>query len=140
MIMDFYTNYVDNIIKLMELIGKNLGDTDQADVIRDEIESLYTGLTEKQKKYTEHLTGDLYSIYDRGMYFKVPDGKKQEYKDRFVQAEKENDWFNGLEILRYSLDYPDRYIALYRSKAWKGLGCPQVTLKFEQYAEKLKNK
>ena len=135
--MEIFLAYTNLILALLELIDNSKGDSNEADIIRDEISDLFDLLSEEEKQYVKDLTGDLYMVYNREMYFSVTD--KERYKNILVISIHNQDWITVLEMLRFNLGLSSEYIAAYRGRAWsegkyKHL---KIALKFYLFAEQL---
>lgn len=130
--------YSNKTLELMEMIHDGKCDTNEADILREYLTDSQHLLTETEKQLVENLAGDLYMIYNEGMYFSVPDDKKQEQFNKLKIAFDENNWIEVFNILRGNLNLPEYLIASYRGHAWSKLGNNNIALKFYQYAKKIK--
>lgn len=129
--------YTNLLFDLYELIADGKLNSDEADVIRDQLEG--TKIPVDTPQYIHNLSGDLYMIMEEDMYFALPEGAtKKEYLLRLDKAVNANQWGEVLELLTASLDLERALIAEYRGRAWKHLGNERVSEAFLSYAIKLR--
>ena len=132
-----FEGYIDKLVQLHELMAKAVPDEDDGgDGLREDLFDLDKMLTEEERKWVNHLSGDLYMIYGEDMYRLVPDGEIEAHKKLLLEQVKNHEWLNVLYTVQDSLGLPKYQVALYRGMAWAEKSS-KVSLLFLKYANQL---
>lgn len=124
-----FSEYVRLLLRLHELIAAGKGDTDEADELRDEMDSQWRRLDAQRLALADGLSADLYTI---GIDRESPDTEPDEADGkRFTDAVQREDWRLVLDLLReIESDLPPNQVAGERGYCWAYLSQPDVALVF----------
>jgi hypothetical protein len=126
--------YTGRLTQLHSLMAKGEGDSEEADKIRDSMDS--PQLDSQEQELVKNLSGDLYKLQGEGMYIKVPEEEKPAKRaelERMIILQK---WPEVLALLKQSLGLSEKEVATRRAIAWGSID-PRVGRLFHKYAEGL---
>ena len=133
-----YVAYETLLKRLHRLIAEGKGDTDAADIVREEMEIPFRQLSKPERDRLNQLSGDLYQLQDDEVYEPVDDPaeRTRERMASVLQAARQrNDHEAVLSLLRKGPDFlAPHLIATLRSHAYGELGHLDTALIFQQYA------
>jgi tetratricopeptide (TPR) repeat protein len=118
----------------LSLEGKD--DSAEAVALRDEMDALWHGLSDKEKARLAGLSEDLYSLVE-GTW--SPVAMTEQPRKAWSQATREAyqrcDWDRALELLRKPPDsVPSRSVRFCQARCWERLGDPETALVFMRRA------
>ena len=128
-----YNNFILGetlIIQLHHLIMNNLGDSDEADVLRENIFNTLNDVTSEQKIILENLIGDLYQLSNQEEL--LPPLVNILRKDIYELLDKK-DWPGLLHKLRYKSNISSSERAYLRGHAYYGLNLKIASAEFYSY-------
>ncbi|WP_165073119.1 hypothetical protein [Paludisphaera rhizosphaerae] len=134
-----YLAFARQVRELHRLEVAGLGDSAEADAVREASDAPWYALTKDEKDRAGCLSGDLYSISDP-----VPDrravGPLFEARLTVVnEACGRGDWDGVLALLRdWESDFPPHMLAHLRGTAWQGLGDVESAALFFEHARRLR--
>ena len=132
--------YVEHEVLLRQLhhlIAEGLGDTEEADAVRDRMEPSWYRLKPEEKKRIEGLSADLYMLQDDEV-FEPSDGRTKIQIGQAVYAAIEQErWEEALKLMRQPNLLPRVKVAVWRARAYDALGEFEAALLFLRYAVKL---
>jgi hypothetical protein len=138
--MTNFERYTNLLLTLHDLMAIGLGDSDEADKLRDSMDGCEAGnLTPQERELLEDLSGDLYQIHGEGAFAKVPDEMKPAKRDELRNLIANKNWLEALKLLRFSLGLQNWEVAFYRGKVWENFD-PKIAHCFYKYADRYPNK
>ena len=131
-----YEQYKKLLLQLHEMNRQGTDQTDEADVIRDQMDAPGYRLNEKELERVNGLSADLYMLTGEEI-LESPD--LPDIDIEFSKAYKAKDWDRVLEILRKrDPQLQAHLVAKIRILCWSKLGDNDVALLFAEHALKLK--
>ncbi len=132
-----YVEHEALLMQLHHLIANGLGDTEEADAVRDRMEPSWYRLKPEEKLRIEGLSADLYMLQDAEI-FQPSDGRTKIQIGQAVYAAMEHErWADALVLLRQPNLLPREQVAAYRAAAYQGLGHLETALLFLRYVIQL---
>ena len=129
--------YTELTLRCHELNRIEDDDDEKWDKVIDECEYLNSIISIEDLRIIENVSGDLYMLQNKDIYFIVEDENKHN-KNKLNELIESKNWIDVLELLRMSIGLERELIAKYRSEAYEQLGCKLASLKFKEYHEKIK--
>jgi len=132
-----YVKYVDGLLRLHRLMRDGLGDTDEANAVREEMDGPWYRLSKAEVSRTDDLSADLFTIEpDSESPHPASGGISSDDARRELEALlSREDWEAVLQYLR---DHPDRvaadFAAYYRGRCWDELGDHEAAVEFLRFA------
>jgi tetratricopeptide (TPR) repeat protein len=132
------SDYVGLLIDLHELIATDQGDSDEADALRDRMDSPWQRLSAKQRSLVDGLSADLYSLGSTRAAPAAPLDSATDHE--MARAAAEDRWELVLDIVRRNEGrIPVRNVAYLRGVSWAHLGEPVAAIKFLKEAARLQS-
>jgi hypothetical protein len=142
-----YSEYKKLTIDLHNLFAKGLGQSAEANAVRESMEGPEKGLTEAEKDRLFNLSGDLFMLIDK----EKKDGQQkdegpeaEEFKKEYWKCVEEHNYDKALEILRSETSPGSKtspltrcMLAICRSYCYLALGDFDVALLFSKYADSI---
>jgi hypothetical protein len=129
------------LLKLHRLIADRQGDSDQADLLRDEMDPLWDEMDERERDRIRGLSADLHALREGGppqlrMDREAVRAWRAQALAGYQQAQSGNvdEW---LVFLRrpFPRELPAHVPPFLQARCWEQLGVPEVALVFLQAAE-----
>ena len=127
------------LIRLHELIAEGNGDSDEADIVRDQMEPSWYSMNYLEQDRVGSLSGDLYELSENGPKpLAMTAEERKAWGQEWKTAYEAGDWDKVLDLLRRPpLDVSRQDIFLLRGRAWEKLGDAEVAAVFMKEAERL---
>jgi hypothetical protein len=135
-----YVKSVELLLQLHDLIAKEQGDSDAADVVRDEMELLWRGLDPEEARRVGRLAAETYMLLGREVFERVDatERTRERLGLDLEAAWQARDWDRVLELLRRGPDFLTvDQLAYLRGRCWLALGHPEVATRFFEFALRL---
>src|SRR5438128_755191 len=135
----YYLAYEILLKKLHRLIAEGKGDTDEADLVRDEMDGPERELTRTEDNRLGGLAADLYMLIDDEIY---EPGDASDRDPESLRSDIQEAWDRGdaeatLALLRRGPAFPRDETAHLRARAYAQLGHVDTALLFAEYAARL---
>lgn len=118
-----YEQYERLLVKLHELNCVGKLDTDEADLIREEMDLPWYSLSSVQQSRLRGLSADLYSLNDEELHATMSDGERAAFLAEAQAAYNRNDWEGLLGVLRAANQlFPPALLAYMRGRCWSAIG------------------
>lgn len=128
---------MDLVVRLHEAMRDHGNDSAEADVIREEMDAPWKGLTSEERDIVNRLSGDLYSLTDP---LPEPTSYPPALTAQLEEARQKSDWNGVLDLLA---SYPGlltpEMAAQERVAAYTGLGEPAIATLFSDHVARLKH-
>jgi hypothetical protein len=135
-----YIKYEHLLIRLNDRMARGLGETEEADALREEMFDLRQGLSNEEEARLEGLSADLYMLQDDEVFEQAsPDERAPEsLAGELASARRAGDWERALSVLRKGHDYlPRSEVAHVRAQCYERLGHIKSSQLFADYAARL---
>jgi hypothetical protein len=136
----YYVEYERLLRELHRLIAEGRGDTEEADLIRDDMDVPERKLSREEQDRLDGLSADLYMLQEDEVFEPVdPDERTtQRLGVELKSAWDRGDWETVLKLLRKGPAFlsQDR-IAYMRAKAYEELGHLETSRLFREYAARI---
>lgn len=136
-----YTEYEASLKSLHQLIAGGEGDSDAADVLREEMDRSASELSHEEMTRLRGLSADLYMLQDDEIFEPPSPGKEpsslipEHLPTRMAEAEESGNWEAILTLLRKgAAGLPQEERAYRRAEAYEGLGHLDTALLFVRHA------
>ena len=131
---DWFSEYLRLLARLHELIVQGRGDTDEADLIRDQMDGPWSQLNRRQIELADGLSCDFYTL---GTNRTVPDfGGAND--DDFREAVQRQDWEKAINLVRKrESSLSPAVVAFLRGVCWLHLKQPEIALKFFEESSRI---
>lgn len=113
--------YVTYLVRLHRLISKELGDSEEADALRDQMDPPWKKLTEDEIRLIDGLSADLYRLHEPPIENVTKD---QAVIGPILAALREEAWVRALDLVRHH----EQQIPSAVSSFWRGLSCAGLGL------------
>ena len=125
-----YVKYESLLIELHRLIAAGMGNDDEADVVRDEMDAPWLKLSQEENMRLNGLSADLYALQNNEIYESYS-GTPEQLRADLNAAWGRSDYETTLALLRKGTPFltPDR-VAYLRGRSYAGLGHADVGLLF----------
>jgi hypothetical protein len=129
------------ILRLHRLIGEGQGDSDQADLLRDEMDPLWDEMDERERDRIRGLSEDLHSLREgKPAGVRMDREAVRAWRGRVsvgYQQSQSGDVDRLLGLLRepYPSEVPALVVRLLQARCWQRLGVPDLGLAFLHAAE-----
>jgi hypothetical protein len=140
----YYVEYETLLKRLHELNATGAGDSEEADLLRDEMDRPYSELSYEEVERLRGLSADLHMLDDSELYEPLQPGEDpverspERLMERFRDAWTQGDAETALTVMRLGpLPLDQAQIAYLRAEAYEQLGHPDTALFFAQYAAQL---
>ena len=137
---EHYSKSVALLVQLHLLMRDGKSETDEADAIRDQLDTPWKHLTEEETDRIRHLSADLASI-EPDSPFKHPESggiTREDIAKRIKSARRSNNYEMILSILRdHSEEISADHAAFLRGWCYEQLGEPEVAKLFFSFAAQL---
>ncbi len=128
--------HIKQTLELHRLIREGLGDTDEADALRDAMHETWDQLSPDDLPIVHGLSADLYSL--TGDETNNPEHAEPANPPMLAEALRQGDWRQVLEIARRLQHVVDEDIRAYcRARAWAGLGLYDAAIEFIDHAARM---
>jgi tetratricopeptide (TPR) repeat protein len=141
---DYYRRYLRNVLKLYAYKDAGKFDSDEADVVRDEMVGQWYALTQLERKRMDGFVMDLNELRisrENTRWNNLPEGRNQEGQVRLweVYALKEASRFDeALEHLRKWKDIiTPQFVWHFRGSCWNRMGIPEAAVEFYREAARI---
>lgn len=120
---------------------KGEGEGEQADAIRDALDTPFTSLSTAEAERVRWLSEDLYSIHaTEGRSPKEPNPQVMEAFQAIYEAKGRKEWDKALTLLRRWQAYlPSAQLSYLRGSLWAGVGRYDVAAEFYEHAAQLES-
>ncbi len=135
----YFRLYEAQLRQLHDLVAAGLGDSPEAEALREEMEAPERMLGAAELEHLNGLSADLYSLTDDEIYEPEPVCRTADELRAAIQVAWANrDWPRLLKLLREGQSglSPDQ-VAFLRAQAYDALGHPETALLFQQKAAQL---
>lgn len=133
----YYLEYESLLKDLHRLISDGKGDTEEADAVRDRMDTPEQHLSREEINRLNGLSADLYMLQNDEVYEKY-EGTQEQLRSQLADVWEHGDLEETLRLLRKGHDFLtlDR-VAYLRAEAYKGLNHLDTALLFLEYAARL---
>ena len=129
----YFNEYETRLRQLHRLIAEGKGNTEEADEVRDAMDTPWLHLTEAEVARLDGLSADLYMLQNREV-FEPSDGRsKIQIGQAIYAAVKQEKWKEALVLMRKPNSIPRAKVATYRVAAYEALGQTDAALMFLRY-------
>lgn len=136
-----YTEIVHLLKQLHLLSRENRGESEEAEAIREEMDSHWYKLEPQEMALVKIMSADLRMIEGKEVFRPVPpqERTREWLGPKLAEAHSHQDWVSVLTLLRNGPDFlsPDR-IAYLRGQGYTSIGHPDIGLLFLEFATQLK--
>ena len=128
-----YVKHETQLKQLHQMMAEGNGDSEEADALRDEMDTTWWPLTAAECKRVSGLSADLYMLQDDEV-FEPADGRTQiQIGQAIYAAIDRKKWEEALALMRKPNIIPKDQIAAFRAKAYDELGHYDTALLFLNY-------
>lgn len=132
-----YLAYEKGLKQLHQLIAADKGDTDEADVLRDEMDQPYRDLSSEERARLSGTSADLYMLSGDEIY-EPSDMTQEELRQTIKDEWTRRNWDRVLGLLRKGPGFLTQdQIASQRACAYRALGHLDTALLFQKHAAEL---
>lgn len=133
----YYLEYEALLKQLHELMAAGKSDSNEAETIRDKMDSPWLNLSREEIQRLNGLSADLYMLQDDEVFEKY-DGTQEQLRSDLGTAWERRDWARVLALLRKGPAHiSPQGLASLRAQAYKALGHDDTARMFEDYAAQL---
>lgn len=132
-------SYESATIHVHRLIREGQGDSDEADMLREQMVDTWRTLTPEQQSLLSGLSGDLYML-QKEEAFEPSSSSPQELLAHLRDAWMHQRWANVLSLLRrkeVQQAFPEDMFAHLRGRCWSSLGLNEAARCFFDFAATL---
>ena len=125
--------------QLHRLIAEGKCNTEEADAVRDEMDTPWLRLTGAERQRLNGLSADLYMLQNREVSEPSDGRTKIQVGQAIFAAVKQEKWEDALALMRRPNLIPREKIALFRAQSYNNLGLNETSLLFLNYAVERSN-
>ncbi len=136
----YYVEYESRLKQLNSLMAEGKSDTDEAEAVRDAMDTPWMRLTQAEQARLNGLSADLYMLQDDETFEPAGGRTKIQIGQAIFAAMKQENWEEALALMRKPNLIPKDRVATFRAKVYDELGHHDTALLFLNYAiENTKN-
>lgn len=130
---DALRTYATLLDRLHRMIAAGLGDGEEADAVRDDMDRPWYAMSEAEIELVRTLSKDLYDVHENA---NRPRGEAVETIDEPIrkeleEADRREEWERLLSLLRTNRDrLPAWRMSYWRGRVWNRLGVPEAGATF----------
>jgi hypothetical protein len=132
--------YARLTVRLHELMGAGLGESEEADSVRDQMDGPWKQLTAAERDRLGGLSSDLYMLSDEEVFERAEPAERgpDTLGAALLAARANGDWEAVLALLRKGPTFlSQREVAFFRAEAYDELGQPEIARRFARHAARL---
>ena len=133
-----YLAMARGVRELNQIMAQGKDDSPEADAIRQATDAPWEALSEIERRRIRNLSEDLYSLHEPVAPARATNPQAQSKLSGVVEAQKQGDWDQALDLLRRWGSYLDPALVSYlRGSIWLEAGDPAAAALFFEHASKL---